>query len=394
MPANAWKRSPLATGGVFAALALALVLASPSAVFADETEAEPANTPPASHEGGHVMAAAGHSMPDAPQLQLHGFSDVTLRSRWTNEGGVRLNESGAGLGQFDLFISSQIRDRISFMGETVFELGADGGALIDVERLSIRYAWSDAFRLTVGRTHTALGYWNEAFHHGALLQPSVERPHALRFEDDGGILPVHAVGLEFTGELPVGRNSIAYAANVANGRGRIVDVVQGQDDLNQDKAVSLKLSFVMDGAGTLVVGPAFYRDLIPGDPATPGRESAIHEWIPGAHLAWRSDGFDLFSEAFEVLHRDAGTRLDYRHRTAYVVAALHRGAWSPYAGVDAIDFQPGDPFFASMDADVWAGFGGLRYDFGPYATVRFEFRHENVGQGGSNGLALQSAFAF
>ena len=68
--------------------------------------------------------------------------------------------------------------------------------VVDVERLQIAYRWSDALRLTAGRGHTALGYWNESYHHGKLLQPTVERPEVLKFEDDGGILPVHFVGLE------------------------------------------------------------------------------------------------------------------------------------------------------------------------------------------------------
>ena len=52
--------------------------------------------------------------------------------------------------------------------------------------------------LEVGRFHTDIGYWNTAFHHGLWLQIPVERPHVLRFEDDGGLVPVHWVGGAYT----------------------------------------------------------------------------------------------------------------------------------------------------------------------------------------------------
>src|SRR5262249_55068996 len=135
----------------------------------------------------------------APQLTIHGFSDVTLattRERW--RGGRDSTSTGFLLGQFDLYLLSRISANLSFLGEGGFELDHDQG-VVDVERMFIKYSWSDQLRLAAGRTHTALGYWNEAFHHGALLQPTVERPQALKFEDDGGILPVHAVGLELSG---------------------------------------------------------------------------------------------------------------------------------------------------------------------------------------------------
>src|SRR5262249_53135937 len=158
--------------------------------------------------------------------------------------------------------------------ETVFE---DGG--VDVERLLVRYTRSDRLRIAAGRGHAALGYWNDAYHHGALLQPTIARPQGLRFEDDGGILPVHFVGVELSGALPFQGREPRYAANVSNGRGKTRDEVQETADLNRNKATALKLSIVRTGAWELLIGGSFYRDLIP---VTTG---PIRERIAGAHLS-------------------------------------------------------------------------------------------------------------
>ena len=47
------------------------------------------------------------------------------------------------------------------------------------------------FNVSIGRGHTAMGYWNQTFHHGKWFQTTTDRPAIYRFEDDIGILPVH-----------------------------------------------------------------------------------------------------------------------------------------------------------------------------------------------------------
>ena len=102
----------------------------------------------------------------------------------------------------DLYVTSRLTNSISVLAETVLELDEQQELVVDMERIQITYRWSDLFRLAAGRGHTALGYWNETYHHGLLLQPTVERPEALKFEDDGGLLPVHFVGAELAGGRP------------------------------------------------------------------------------------------------------------------------------------------------------------------------------------------------
>jgi len=329
----------------------------------------------------------------SPKLTLHGFSDITLHADRTR-GGAGGTDSSFTLGQLDFYTASHLADNLSFLGEVVFELDDKQDTVADVERVFIKYRFADSLGVALGRVHTALGYWNEAMHHGALLQPTVERPEALKFEDDGGILPVHSVGLEFGGQVPLGSWSFNYVSNLANGRGISREVVQGSTDSNRQKAVALKLSFAREGAGTIRFGPTIYSDVIPGDPLTPGREGEIGERILGGHFVYDGKRLQLVTEYFAMYHEDRRTDAKFDHKAWYAILVARAGAWKPYVGVDAINFDTGDPYFAPADEDLKRYLGGIRYDFNPFAALKAEARYEDRGGVKRDVLAIQTAFTF
>jgi hypothetical protein len=51
----------------------------------------------------------------------------------------------------------------------------------EVERLIIRYDFNDYFKVSFGRYHTPINYWNTAFHHGQWLQTTASRPETTQF---------------------------------------------------------------------------------------------------------------------------------------------------------------------------------------------------------------------
>ena len=374
MPSRTMERS--LTFASASALALVLIGAAPAG---------------AQDQGHDALDLGGVS----PQLTLHGFSDVVFgaqRDRFDD--GSEATSTGFVLGQFDLFFVSRLTPSLSFLGETVFEMNEEGEGVVDIERVFVKYAWSDLFQLSVGRTHTALGYWNEAYHHGALLQPTVARPASLEFEDEGGILPVHSVGVELSGGSHSPAWGFQYVVNVANGRGPIPDAVQNGGDLNQHKAVGGKLTLVMGGAQRLEFGPAFYNDHIPGDLSIPGRENEIAEQIPGAHAHWKSAWVEAVAEFYRVRHEERATSTVWNHDAWYAIAITSGGRLRPYGGYDRIDFDEGDPFYAPNDADVKRAVAGLRFDFDPFNAVKIEYRHDWIPGGKSDALLVQTAFTF
>lgn len=87
------------------------------------------------------------------------------------------------------------------LSELTFESGDDNNIGVDLERALLIYSPNDRLQLGVGRAHTSIGYYNTAYHHGNWFETAAVRPFLFRYEDDGGILPVHNVGLTATQRL-------------------------------------------------------------------------------------------------------------------------------------------------------------------------------------------------
>ena len=159
-----------------------------------------------------TMSMPGHigETGNSPRLLLRGYGDVG----W-NASDLKGSKNSFALGQFNLFITSHLTDKVSFLSETVVEADQRTNEFgVDVERLELIYAVNDHLNLQFGRFHTAIGYYNTAYHHSAFMQTALGRPFLFAFEDGGGILPVHSVGMSATGAVSPGRRSGARLNSV------------------------------------------------------------------------------------------------------------------------------------------------------------------------------------
>jgi hypothetical protein len=155
---------------------------------------------------------------EAQETQIRGFNDVEFGKIGSDTLTERNKNHGFQIGQFDLYITSQISDRISFLGETVFEWNAGkNNWALDIERAIIKYSVRDYLNISAGKFYTPLGYWNSTYNHGAVIQPTINRPAIIRFEDEGGYLPVHQVGVQLTGTA-IGARNFGYTFFVSNGQ--------------------------------------------------------------------------------------------------------------------------------------------------------------------------------
>ena len=338
------------------------------------------------HDHEHMMAEA----PASPRLDLHGFFDVTLRAANSRKAVRDSTAIGWSLGQFDLFMTSRLTDRISFLGEAVMEAG-EGSGSIDLERAYVRYSFSDHLRVTAGRTHSAVSYWYVTCHHGALLQPTILRPAPVRFEDEleGGLLPAHAVGLEFSGHQPVGDLSLDWVANLANGRAQDRTKVQTVGDGNRDKQIGA--STTLSGTGELEwhAGGALFHDRTPPDAVTGGETD---QNIASVHLALRHAWLDEVAEYFSVMDRDRLTGAQRTNKAWYGVLTLGPGSWRPYVAVEGVRIAA-DPFYTGT-ADLDRATLGLRYDVNAFNSVKLEYRNALRAGERTHELLLQTAFTF
>lgn len=319
-----------------------------------------------------------------PSLMIRGFTDVDYAS----SDGPGLPQ-GFTLGQFVLHFTSQLARKVSFIGEVSMTPTSDQFK-VEVERSFIRYDYNDQFKISAGRYHTPLGYWNTAFHHGLWLQTTVSRPEQVKF---GGIyIPVHFVGLQAEGRLPSGGLGLSYAAGVGNGRGDVLSRGGDAGDANTNRAWLAQLvAHPLDVYG-LEAGAAVYNDLIP----IPGKV-AVREWIYSAHAVWTHESPELIGEFIGVHHQPEGSSSAYDSRSFYVQAAYRLPGWAskvkPYSRYEQMEIAAGDPVFPLPDLQVVIG--GVRVDLIDVAAVKVEYRNElTEGAGRSNAILLQACLTF
>jgi hypothetical protein len=341
---------------------------------------EPAS---AQHEGTERVLPPGASE-QYPSLHIRGFSDFEYIFDDAPQG-----PSGFQLGQFVLHLVSPLAKKVTYFGEISASPRASEFTF-EVERSFIRYDYNDALKVSFGRFHTPIGYWNTAYHHGLWLHTTARRPAQVEF---GGIyIPVHFIGLFTEGKIPSGPIGLGYGAGVGNGRSETLSRGGDAGDPNTNRAWIARIVARPDQPYGLEVGSSLYRDRI----SVAGSPS-IGEWILSGHAVWTRESPELLAEIIAVRHEDRLTDTDYDSQAFYVQAAyrLPGGAHAikPYARYEKVDLAIGDPIFTTPDLEMVTA--GVRLDLVELAAFKVEYGNRlAVGSARVNSLLFQTSFTF
>jgi len=320
------------------------------------------------------------------RLQIRGFGDVQFRA--SDERGA---PSTFSIGQLDLFIASRLAGDLQLVSEVVFEADDENRYTLDVERILLQFSPSDYLNVAVGRFHTAIGFYNSAYHHGAWFQTALGRPQLFKFEDDGGILPVHGVGVTARGQIPSGKLGLSWIGEIANGRryreGEAVQVVQ---DDSSYKAVNVGFLLRPQWAPGLQGGLSVYRD----KPAS--ASGRINQSIVAAHVVYQSGVFEQLNEVVVVRDTPAGQTHTSTTTGVYTQLSRRFGRLSPYIRYERLDVPADDPLFGPQ-AGVSGPSIGLRFDFRDLAALKIQWDRFTRRPGGAdpvNAVTAQVAFTF
>jgi len=361
---------------------------APAPAQSSSAEATPAPTPIPAEPAASMHAGMGE--PQGPfagftGMQFRGFSDVDYHAS-----SLRGTKNSFALGQFNLFITSRLTDRLSFLAETVFEADQTNAYGVELERLLFTYAASDYLNVSIGRYHTAIGFYNTAYHHATWLQTAVDRPFLFAFEDDGGILPIHNVGITATGHIPSGGLGLHYVAEVGNGRASRTpeEPVQNVRDENNGKAVNFALYARPDAWRGFQAGFSLYHDRL-----TPLGLPTVGEFIYSGHVVYQGSRFEWLNEALVVRETMVGGRV--LHTPGWYTQISRKfGPIRPYFRYQYVNVPQGDPLFSDVGLMHGPSFG-TRWDFSDYAAFKLEYdRTELRRAAGYNGLATQVSFTF
>jgi hypothetical protein len=328
--------------------------------------------------GQHDMATSGSN------TTIRGFTDVS----WLSGGHDTERRPAFRLGQFDLYITSQLADRFSFVGETVFEFDeAKSEFVVDVERVIVAYAIDDHLRLSGGKVHTPIGYWNNAYHHGTVLQPTIERPLLVQFEDNGGALPVHTAGVQLSGR-DMTEAHLGFDVLLGNGLGN-----RPAPDTNATPSITLAVHSQLTPA--LRVGLSGYRDhRVAGSETKHGLPLAapMVQVIGGGFLTYLTEGVELIAEAQQVSNSASGR--DTRSPGWFGYAGWRVAPrLVPYVIHDQLRLAENDPYFVANDTRRETL--GARWEQAASVVFKLELRSiDTRGLPRATDLGAQLAVAF
>lgn len=329
-----------------------------------------------------------------PRLRLAGFGDIDFARQEHTEGPKNFS-----LGQFVLHLTSQMSSRVTFLGEISFTARTDAGTgtppapgyNVEIERMIVRFDRSDRLRVSFGRYHTPINYWNTQFHHGQWLQTTISRPEMIQF--GGKFLPVHFVGALVEGAVPAGGLNLGYRGGIGNGRGNIISRAGDAGDNNNELSYLAGLTSKPDALFGLEAGVSFLADTIG---ATGGTK--IPEQIVSGYVAYQKETPEFIAEFASVRHDIPGNGPVWSH--AYYLQGAYRFAfdsrkWKGYYRFEHIGIPAADIAFATvtlLDGSTL----GIRYDISSYAAIKGEYRSWTRGAGSTrnSGGFFQLSFTF
>ena len=322
----------------------------------------------------HDQAPAPGEQNQYPSLRLSGFADINFAETKTREG-----PQGFSLGQFTLHLASALSPRVTFFGELTFTARSDAGTgtpaatgfNTEVERLFLRFDQSDRFKLSFGRYHTPINWWNTAYHHGSWLQTTISRPEMIQF--GGRLLPVHFVGGLVEGGIPAGGLNLNYKAGIGNGRGSVISRGGDAGDNNGSRAYLANGFVKPDRIYGLESGAAVYGDTVT---LASGRE--FDERIISGYAVWHKETPEILTEVAAVRHVESGTSLVTWSHAYYIQAAYRLPVWKdalkPYFRFEHIEIDAADAMFSGLP-NLDGSTVGLRTDLSPFAAVKVEYRN-------------------
>jgi hypothetical protein len=311
-------------------------------------------------------------------LTIHGFADVEYHYTTLDRPDNR--RSGFVYSNLDLFLSPEI-GRVKTLAELNFEVSQETGELeTDLERLQIGYTFSDNFTAWMGRFHTPYGYWNTAFHHGTQIQTAT-RPRFVDFEDKGGILPAHTVGLWGVGRIPTGDGSrFQYDAWIGNGS-RIVDGeldFNAYRDDNRNTAVGGNIGYRFGNgiAEGLLLGLHGFKEEVDVDGDDGVKIAKTRVAVAGAYFYLDRDNWEGIGEYYHFNNVDlSGNTGTHKSWAAFVqLGYTLNDIWTPYYRWEKAQLDQTDAYFAYQKSGTpyTRNVVGIRYLLNPATALQLE----------------------
>jgi len=294
---------------------------------------------------------------------------------------------GQGVGQ----LSGELDTRLSVFTEITATARQGEDFEFEVERLFVRYDFSDQFKLSAGRYHTPIGYWNTAYHHGSWLQTSVGRPETMRYGSN--VIPIHFMGMLLEGRL--WESNFGYKLGWGNGRCQEINDPCDLGDDNGEMAFLGQINYRPLNAHRMETGLTVYVDT-----ATPAEGPETDELLANGYLAFQGESPEIITEFTYARHERTDTPGPDGSTSSVYIQMAYRlwgdaSNFKPYIRGEHLDVDNDDPLLGTLGLDYDGVIGGVRWDFSNYAALKFEVRTEEFGdQPRQESAWIQLSFVF
>ncbi|MFI5154488.1 MAG: hypothetical protein ACHQET_14220 [Chitinophagales bacterium] len=290
-----------------------------------------------------------------------------------------------GFGEQDLFITSELHDRFSFLGESVFKFTPTTPTefSVSIERVIVKYNYYGNHNLLLGKHHTPINYWNDTYHHGRLFFPTIDRP--LLFA--ANFIPLHTVGISAQGH-DLGGIRFGYDLMVGNGLG-------SEDVQDNDVRKSVTAAVHIKPADGLRIGFSYYNDQIAPGADVHGKiiNWQVNQQMFTGSLAYFGRKFELLAES--TMSNDktdtTGTQTNW---ASYVYAGFRiTDKLVPYIRYDDLRYGDGEIYYTKDNTTSIVA--GMRYHINYVVVVKLEYQHMDAQvEGKQDKFTFQVAIGF
>jgi len=311
------------------------------------------------------------------------------------------------IGEQDIFITSKISDRISFLGENVIKFDARSPSqfIPSIERAQLKFDYYKNHSFIIGKIHTPTSYWNDTYHHGRLFFPTIERPLSFTY-----LTPVHSTAIRFQGQN-LGKAKFGYELVIGNG-------ISSNDFFDDGFNKSLMAGVNFKPIKNFRIGMTYYYDFIENNTsgAHSGHTTSNHimsknKYTGNVNYELYSMSVSYFGNKLELLYESAYNRsktdtLGMAHNFSNYIYIGYKITDNliPLIGYDMIDVDKKDVHISSFVQENL--FAGIRYEFNyrfnlkaivmqkSNSSLLFNKSHAHMGHNMSNSTEFKIQFAY
>ena len=285
------------------------------------------------------------------------------------------------LGEQSLFVTGDMGDKFSFLGEFSLGKGSHNHDIkANIHRVRIKYNYVGNHSLIIGQMHTPVNYWNDVYYHARIFFPTVDRPLAFSH-----FIPVHSIGIRAQGQN-LGKLNFGYDIQTTNS-------LTGDGD-----NPAVLGAFHIKPTDGMRIGASYYYSYI-ADNSSPGSGMMSSMYAGSLDYQLVSFSFARFEKKLEILNEfttalsrtdSLGMAQNYSNYLyiGYNIKELH----TPYLLCDILKSSDNDLRNGAINK---AKFGiGYKYQFTPLLNVKCQLERYTANPNWSNPAINHYEFTF